>query len=187
MAIQPTRKRWTYEEFARLPDDGKRYEVIGGELYVSPAPAPRHQLVMNRLNHLLTEFVNRHRLGWVLPAPCDVLFAEGEYVEPDLIFVPRERRKMITDRGIEGPPHLLVEVLSESTAGRDRGVKREQYARFGVPEYWILDPDAGRIEAYRLQEDPERPALADEVLTWTPATGGPSLTIPVPELFRGFE
>ncbi|MBI4539349.1 MAG: Uma2 family endonuclease [Gemmatimonadetes bacterium] len=187
MLTRPVQTHWTYAEFARLPNDGKRYEVIGGELYVTPAPAPMHQLVLQRLNRLLDEFVNRNNLGWVLPAPCDVLLADGEYVEPDLIVVRRERRGIITERGIEAPPDLVVEIISDSTASVDRGPKREQYAYFGVPQYWIVDPKARRIEVYRFQEDPAHPTIHEQIVTWTPVGGGESLTIPVPDLFRGFE
>ena len=178
---------WTYSEFARLPNDGKRYEIIAGELYVTPAPRPIHQLVAHRLELLLGYFVAEHELGWVLSAPCDVLFADGEYVEPDLLFVRRERRGIITDRGIEGPPDLVVEIASGSTAATDRGAKREQYAFFGVPLYWIVDLEARRVEIYRLQEDPQRPRVEAEELHWTPFPRGPTLTISVPDLFRGFE
>ena len=187
MAARAVGTEWTYSEFARLPNDGKRYEIIAGALHVTPAPRPIHQLVLNRLNRLLDDFVIEHELGWVLPAPCDVLFADGEYVEPDILFVRRERRGIITDRGIEGPPDLVVEIASGSTAATDRGAKREQYAFFGVPLYWIVDLEARHVEVYRLQQDPTRPVTEREQLRWTPFSGGPTLTIPVPDLFRGFE
>ncbi|MBA4160464.1 MAG: Uma2 family endonuclease, partial [Gemmatimonadetes bacterium] len=95
-----------------------------------PCTAPRHELGSQRLNKLLINFVDDHELGWVFTAPIDVLFAEGDYMEPDLVFVRRERRGIITDRGIEGPPDLIVEITSGSTAERDRGIKRERYAYF---------------------------------------------------------
>ena len=89
--------------------------------------------------------------------------------------------------GIEGPPDLVVEITSGSTAATDRGAKREQYAFFGVPLYWIVDLEARHVEIYRLQEDPSEPIIAADELRWTPFSGGPTLTIPVPDLFRGFE
>jgi Uma2 family endonuclease len=97
------------------------------------APRPKHQLVSQRLNIQLANFVNEHDLGWVFTAPINVLFAEGEYVEPDVVFVRRERVGIISDRGIEAAPDLVVEILSDSTAKLDRGAKLRQYARFGVP------------------------------------------------------
>lgn len=187
MATRPSQTVWTYSEFARLPDDGNRYEVISGELYVTPDPRPRHQLASQRLNKLLLIFVDDHDLGWVLTAPVDVLFGEGDYMEPDLVVVLRNRADIISDRGIEGPPDLIVEVISGATAARDRGIKRERYAHLAVPLYWILDGELRQIEVYRLQEDPQNPIIVRDTLTWTPFPGGPTLTISVPELFRGFE
>lgn len=187
MATQLKHTGWTYSEFARLPSDGNCYEVIAGELYVTPAPRPRHELFSQRLNLQLAPFVEQHNLGWVFTALIDVLFARGEYVEPDLVFVRRERVGIITDRGIEGPPDLIVEILSDWTARMVRGVKLRQYTRFGVPLYWIADPDAHRIEVYRLHTDPTTPIVETESVSWTPVPGGPTLTIEVPPLFRGFE
>ncbi|WP_290651411.1 Uma2 family endonuclease [Aquisalimonas sp.] len=178
---------WTYAEFARLPNDGNRYEVIAGELYVTPAPRPRHQLISQRLNIQLANFVNEHGLGWVFTAPIDVLFAEGEYVEPDLVFVRRERVGIISDRGIEAAPDLVVEILSDSTARIDRGPKLRQYTRFGVPLYWIADPETAHVEVYRPLEEPAKPIVHAETVSWTPVPGGPTLSIEVPPLFRGFE
>jgi Uma2 family endonuclease len=104
MATQPAYSGWTYAEFARLPDDGNRYEVIAGELHMTPAPRPFHQDVVARLIVLLRGFADRHRLGRVLPAPVDVLLSADDYLEPDLVFVRRGRSDIITDRGVEGPP-----------------------------------------------------------------------------------
>jgi Uma2 family endonuclease len=187
MSTQLKQSGWTYAEFARLPSDGNRYEVIAGELYVTPAPRPRHELISQRLNRLLDGFVVEHDLGWVFTAPIDVLFAEGEYVEPDLVFVRRERVGTISDRGIEAAPDLIIEILSDSTVKTDRGPKLRQYTRFGVPLYWIADPEAGHVEVFRLQENPHVPVVHADTVTWTPVAGGPTLRIEVPPLFRGFE
>ncbi|MEW5930683.1 MAG: Uma2 family endonuclease [Gemmatimonadota bacterium] len=179
-------QRWTYAEFARLPDDGNRYEVIAGELHVTPAPRPAHQRIIARLGFALEGFTRENDLGWILPGPVDVLFAEGEYLEPDLVFVRRERLQIVTERGIEGPPDLVVEVASPSTARTDRGIKRERYARFGVPEYWVVDADARLVEVYRMLVDPSRPEVVRDVLTWSPVPGGPALRIDVPDALKGF-
>jgi Uma2 family endonuclease len=187
MATQLRQTGWTYSEFARLPNDGNRYEVIDGELHETPAPRPIHQEVLISMSVLLRNFVVEKHLGWLLPAPVDVLLAEGEYVEPDIVFVRRERKSLITDRGIEGPPDLVVEITSKSTANLDRGPKLRQYTRFGVPLYWIADPEARHVEVYRLLEDPSRPVIHADTVTWTPVAGGATLTIEVPPLFRGFE
>lgn len=188
MEARRTPARWTYAEFARLPSEtSTRYEVIAGELVVTPAPGTRHQRIVTTLVSLLDPFVRAHRLGTILAGPVDVLFAEGDYLEPDLVFVRKERRGILSDRGIEGAPDLVVEIVSPSTAGRDRGLKRERYAHFGVPEYWIVDPDERVIERWRLGNAAERPEIAREMLIWRPVPGGPVLEVPVGEVTAGLE
>jgi Uma2 family endonuclease len=184
MATNPVR-RWTYREFAQLPDDGNRYEVIAGELYVTPAPGSIHQKIVTNLIKLLGPFVENHGLG-ELVLGIDVLFAEGDYLEPDLVFVRHDREEIIQKRGSEGSPDLVIEVLSDSTAARDRGLKRERYALYGVPEYWVLDPDARQIEVYRLREDQRLSQVVRDRLAWQPVAGGPVLEIDVEYVFRGF-
>lgn len=187
MTTQLETGRWTYDEFARLPDDGNRYEIIDGELEMTPAPRSIHQKVATELGVLLSNFVKQHDLGWVLMGPIDVLFAEGDYLEPDLVFVRRERGGIISDRGIEGAPDLVVEVLSGFTASRDRGIKRERYAWFGVTEYWVADPDDKQIEVFRMMRDPLNAEVVRDTLLWRPWPGAPEMEINVAEALRGFE
>ena len=185
METKRSRIRWTWAEFARLPgQEGRRVEVIDDELYVTPSPTPWHQLMVARLMEVLGPFVREHDLGKVFPGPVDVIFAEGDYLAPDLVFVRRDRLGLLSDRGIEGPPDLVVEVLSPSTAGRDRGLKRDRYRLYGVAEYWVVDPDSGGVEAWRFGEDAERARsyAPGETLRWTPVEGGPALEVPVSEL-----
>lgn len=130
------RARWTYAEFARLPSAGStRHEIIDHELAVMPAPTPRHQEIVSTLATVLTEVVGARGLGKVLVGPVDVLPAEGDYLEPDVVFVREERLDILTDRGIEGAPDLVAEVVSPSTAERDRGVELDRYRMHGVPEW----------------------------------------------------
>lgn len=185
-AAPPPARRWSYAEFARLPDDGNRYEVIAGEVYMTPAPRPIHQKVATRLVLLLEAFVQEHGLGEVFTGPIDVLFGEGDYLEPDLVFVRAERLGTVSERGVEAPPDLVVEVASSSTALRDRNLKRERYTWFGVPEYWIVDPDARHVEVYRMLQDPHTPEIVRDALVWRLAPGAPELRIEVQELVRGF-
>ena len=187
MATQSVARSWTYEEFAQLPDDGNRYEVIGGELYVTPAPQSPHQEVVARFIELLRPFVRQHGLGRVLPGPIDVLFGPRDYLEPDLVFVRQERRSAVKKRGVEVAPDLVIEILSDSTSRRDRGIKRERYAWFGVPEYWVIDADARQIEVYRLGEDALRPRVERETLRWQPIADGPALEIDVQELLSDLD
>jgi len=183
MATKPALQRWTYDEYARLPDDGNRCEIIAGELCVSPSPRPNHQAVLVPLILAMGPFIREHRLGTLYPGPVDLLFAATDYLVPDLAFVRTEREGIVSSRGIEGAPDLVVEILSPSTARRDRGLKRERYASFGVPLYWILDLDRRRVEVFRLAHDPHGSAeVVTETLEWRPVPGGPSLSISVPSI-----
>ena len=177
---------WTYEEFARLPDDGTRYEVIEGELYLSPSPRPLHQRAVSELIYRLEAFTREYDLGLIFPGPIDVLFAEGDYLAPDLVFVRKERLGIVSSRGIESAPDLVVEVLSESTKSRDRVLKRRRYAHFGVPEYWIVDTAGQAIEVHDLLSEPSRPSVVRDRFTWAPVEGGPTLEIDVTAVVAGF-
>jgi Uma2 family endonuclease len=186
MEAKSTRQRWTYSEFARLPSEGStRYEVIDGELVVTPSPTSRHQEIVAHLLSLMYPFARENRMGKVFPAPLDVLFAEGDYLEPDILFVGSDRADLVTDRGIEGAPDLVVEVLSPSTEARDRGIKLERYRLYGVPEYWIIDPDECRIEVWDLAHEASEAAVygMTDSHRWTPQEGGASLAIDLAELF----
>ena len=184
MEAKSTRKRWTYAEFARLPESGStRYEIIDDELYVTPAPGVRHQRVVKRLVRTLDDFVEAHSLGEVFISPLDVLFGQGDYVEPDVLFVRKDRADVVTDRGIDGPPDLVVEVLSPSTEPRDRGIKLERYRHYGVPEYWIVDPDEQTVEAWRAAEPTPVVLRVGDVFRWRPVPGGAELELPLGELF----
>jgi Uma2 family endonuclease len=134
------------------PDNGKKYEVIDGELYVSPSPLWVHQLQLGNLYEFVKTWVRVHRLGYVVPAPTGVVLDDENGLEPDIIFVSHERARYISVRGVEGPPDLVVEVLSPSTEARDRGIKLRRYAASGVLHYWIMDTDGPTIEERVLGE-----------------------------------
>jgi len=146
--IPPGPIKLTYEDYVDLPDDGKRYEILDGELEVSPAPAPRHQGVSRNLLLILQGHVQERRLGTIYYALIDVLLADTSIVQPDLIFVAAGRESIITARAIEGPPDLVVEILSPWSVRRDRVAKAALYARFGIRHYWIVDPEARTLEVY---------------------------------------
>ena len=135
------------------PDYGKKYEVIDGDLYVSPAPVWKHQRQLNRLNVRVAVWVERHDLGDVVTAPTGVVLDDENGLQPDLVFVSHDRAHIITENDIEGAPDLVVEVLSPSTEARDRGLKLRRYAASGVPHYWILDTDGPRSEERVLGDD----------------------------------
>ena len=146
----------TYEDYAALPDDGKRYELHEGELSVTPAPGTRHQQILVNLTVLLAPHVKTQGLGTLLIAPLDCIMSNITVVQPDLLYVDGSRRNIVSERGVEGGPTLAVEILSPSTTHVDRRRKMTLYAAHGVPWYWIVDPDDRAIEVYRLDHDSYR-------------------------------
>jgi len=139
----------TYEDYVGLPNDGKRYEILDGELFVTPAPVPLHQRVSRNLERVLDRHVVDLSLGEVLYAPVDVILSATTIAQPDILFI-RVGRDIVTGRGVEAPPDLVVEILSPSSSRQDRVTKAALYAKFGVLHYWIVDPEARRIDAYEL-------------------------------------
>src|SRR3972149_4558938 len=146
----PTRVLLTYSDYAALPDDGRRCELHRGELSVTPAPGTRHQEAIVHLIGLLHEHVRSRGLGNVFVAPTDCILSNVTVVQPDVFYIAADRLTISSERGIEGAPTLVVEVLSPSTARLDRGRKTQLYAEHGVPYYWIVDPESRSIEAYAL-------------------------------------
>ena len=175
---------WTYSEYARLPDDGQKYEVIDGEVCVTPAPGPAHQKIAGTLFRILIEYTERHRLGEVL-WDVDVLFVSGQFLRPDLVFVPSDRVNGISDRGVEVAPRLIVEVLSPHSRRIDRIKKPPRYRDFGVPEYWVVDPRARSIEVYALAQGVDTPESHPLNLLFQPQESVAPLSIEVPALFEG--
>lgn len=143
----PVETPLTYEDLARIPDDDLRREIIDGELFVTPAPAIRHQRAVVRILRALAEYADGHG-GEVLPAPTDVYFTERDVVEPDVLFIRRDNAERVEDRFIRGAPDLVVEVSSPSTRRVDLVRKRALYGANGVPEYWFVDLEADRVEVY---------------------------------------
>ena len=149
---QTTKKPFTYQDYLQLPDDGKRYEVINGELIMAPSPITIHQMINMSLSARLFNYVKENELGTILTAPLDVVLNETNVYQPDIIFISRERKEIITEKNISGAPDLVIEILSPSTAYYDLFDKKEQYEKFGVKEYWIVDPMRQWIEVYQLKE-----------------------------------
>lgn len=176
---------WTPERVRALPEDGRRYECIDGELLVTPAPRPAHQRLLSELSLLVAAYVKRHGLGVALAVDADITLEPTALVQPDLLVIPASVRPPI--RAWEDVTALLlaVEILSPSTASRDRGIKRRYYQRVGVPEYWIVDLDARLVERWRPAD--ERPEIIDETLVWHPAPGVEPLEISLPPLFDEVE
>ena len=144
ISAMPTIKL-TYEDYCQTPDDD-RYELLDGEVVMVPAPSLGHQRFGTRLGALLHMFVQERGVGEVFHAPCDVVLSDTDVVQPDLLFVANARAHILfSGDNVQGAPDLVVEILSPSTAKRDQTFKRALYARYGVPEYWLVDPDARTI------------------------------------------
>ncbi len=143
------RRIFTAADLTQLPDDGKRYEVLKGDLAVSRSPNRKHQNVIRQLCAFFIHVESQGYARWY-PTPFDVVFDTYNVADPDLLFVQAERLNIITDANVQGPPDLVVEVLSPSTRDRDMGVKSHIYARFGVREYWIVDPKVDTLSIYHL-------------------------------------
>lgn len=150
MARAQTLIKFAYQDYKSLPEsETKRYELLEGELVMTPSPTWKHQAVSGKLEFLLRAFVQEHDLGKVADAPLDVVLGE-DVVQPDILFISHERSGIIHQEEVRGAPDLLIEILSPSTAQRDRTYKRTLYARHGVQEYWLVDPDAQTIEILAL-------------------------------------
>lgn len=164
MALHDLRRRkLTYEDYCLIPEDGQRHEILDGEHYVTPAPFLKHQRISIRLSSRLFGFVDGHGLGEVLAAPADVVLSPNDVVQPDILFISRERARIAGEKNVQGAPDLVIEILSKSTRDRDEGPKLERYEILGVTEYWTVDPETRTARIYRRQG--EELALAAEIPT----------------------
>ena len=178
MHMAASTKQWTLEELHNLPDDGNKYELIDGELYVTPPPNPEHETILARLTRILEPYVARHGLGFVYH-PRSVFRVGGSEVEPDLMVrrpPPRERT------GWEDMPLpiLVVEAFSPYTRRRDLGVKYDFYTRNGIAEYWMIDPERRTITVVRTGDDAR---IVVDALEWHPAGASEPLSIEWQDLF----
>jgi Uma2 family endonuclease len=149
MAVAKPAGGWTYGDLFKLPNDGKRYEIIDGELFEMTAPSLIHQLVLTQLIRLLLAAVDAIG-GTLVPGPVDVFMPGADPVEPDLLLLTPDNLHLQSVRGIEGPPDIVVEILSPSNPRHDRVRKRSVYARGGVKEYWLVSPENGTVEVLAL-------------------------------------
>jgi Uma2 family endonuclease len=152
-SVKLERPRVSFADLQQAPEDGRRYELYDGEVYVVPAPIPLHQIAVHRFADLLRTYAHANG-GLVFLSPIDIVFSEFDVVEPDVVFFERGRESLIDLRKvIRVAPDVTVEVLSPSTARTDRGKKMQMFARYGVREYWLVDPDEPRVEVYWLADD----------------------------------
>lgn len=145
-------EKLTYDDFLLFPDDGMRHELIDGAHVVTPSPNLPHQRASGNLFGLIWSYLHLNPIGDVFHAPFDVVFSRFDVVEPDLLYLSKARADaVLTTANVQGAPNLVVEILSPSTRRRDEMEKRRLYERAGVDEYWVVDPDEGRVRVYRLE------------------------------------
>jgi len=181
MGMPNSRSPWTRADVLAIPPDGSRYELVDGQLLVTPAPRGVHQRAVGQLFLLLAPFVERHRLGGTYFSPADLDLGAGHLVQPDLFVAPLVNGREPIDWAEIAVPLLIAEVVSPTTAQSDRSLKRRRFQRSGVAEYWIVDVDARRVERWR-PEDPRAEVLTER-LVWTPVPGEPALVIDLDRYF----
>jgi Uma2 family endonuclease len=181
VATHQLQRPYTAADLAAMPDDGRKYEVIGGELIVAPSPAERHQYISGRLFRRVQAYVEDNDIGVAYAAAFDVHLSEHDIVQPDILVVLKANVSRLREVGMAGPPDLAVEIISPSSAGIDRVRKAAAYATFGVPEYWIVDPDSETILAQTSEGRRFRPMTSDDGLIHSAQIAG--LVIDPTEVF----
>ena len=182
MAMPDTARRWTAQMVRELPEDGKRYEVIHGELIVTPSPRPRHERVRMRLVEQIQQYLRSVAMPESLfGAPCDISWDDDTLVQPDLLIVPTQ--EITNDWTTYKTLLLAIEILSPNTARYDRVVKRRLYQEYHVATYWVVDHEAGVVEAWRPGD--ERPEIVTDVLRWRVRSEAPELAVDLATLFQG--
>ena len=175
-----TLTNFTYDDLLQMPDDGRQYEILDGELIVNASPIPRHQIIAGRLYTAIVVFLESHPIGIVLFAPLDVVFTPRWVVQPDILYIRNERRSIITRTNVSGAPDLAIEILSDATRKKDEIIKRRAYEDFGVGEYWIVDPVLDSIKIYRRNDA----GKYDRIVEASTEAEGAMITSP---LFPGLE
>lgn len=150
MTMHSTAVKFTYDDYLLFPDDGRRHELIEGDHYMTPSPSKKHQRISLNIAYRMKAHLEHYPLGELYAAPFDVVLSNTDVVQPDLFFVSSAKASTVTDRNVQGAPDLVVEILSDTTRKTDEIVKRKLYERFGVQEYWIVDPELEAIKVYRM-------------------------------------
>lgn len=172
---------WTVEDLAGLPEDGNRYEIIDGELLVTPAPSIRHQRLVGALLKRLVAYLDACRVGEAFVSPADIVLARDTLVQPDVFVISRSGGPAPQSWSEVGPLLLAVEVLSPGTMRADRYRKRPRYQEAGVAECWIVDADARLVERWRPGE--AMPEIERELLAWGPESGSEPLVMDLGAVF----
>ncbi len=177
------RKRYTYADFLRFPDDGNRHEILDGQWIMTPPPTTDHQLIIMNLIRILASYIERRKLGLLLTSPVGVVLGQTRIVQPDLLFVAKSRRSIVRKDAVHGAPDLMTEVLSPSTASLDRGRKLKAYEGSGVKEYWIVDRASLTVEVHGFGRSPKLRVLQKGQSFESDVVRG--LSVRVDDVFRG--
>jgi Uma2 family endonuclease len=167
-----------------MPDGPPYYQVVEGDLVMSPSPNTFHQDIAGNIYRLIGNFLEKNPMGRVFIAPLDVYLGDINVYQPDVFFVSNQRQSIITEQGIEGAPDLVVETLSPATARLDKGSKRKVYARFGVQEFWLVDPQTRTVQVYLLSKDAETPIATHDDKAVFGSSLLPSLQIETAAIFK---
>ncbi|MGB9715874.1 MAG: Uma2 family endonuclease [Thermodesulfovibrionales bacterium] len=182
-AIQIEKKKtYTYKDYEKLPE-GAPYQLIGGQLVMTPSPVPYHQILIGKIFLKLNEFVEENNLGIIIFAPIDVYLSETDTYQPDIIFISKDRLNIIGEKKIEGPPDLIIEILSPATAYYDLRIKKDTYEQNGVKEYWIVDPIQKTMEIFINEKGRFKPVSTAKVEGEVNSEIFKGLTISLREIF----
>lgn len=174
----------TIKDYRQLPEGPPHYQLVEGDLYMAPSPDRFHQDILGNLHFIIRSYLKKHALGSVHLAPSDVQLTDLNVFQPDLYYVSKARRSVLTKQGAHGAPDLVVEILSPKTAKLDKGIKREVYARIGVAEMWMVDPSAKQIATYRFAEQIEAPVATYDVGQKLESPLFPALKVDVAKAFE---
>jgi len=177
-------ERFTAEDYRAMPNDGRRYQLVDGELHMAPAPNSYHQEIVWNLSRILGRYIDAHPVGRIYPAPYDVYLSEGDVLQPDLLFLASLRQNLRQEDGLHGAPDLVIEVLSVSTSQLDKKKKRAIYARTGVKEMWLVDPILQQIHLYDFARDPAKAIRLVEDDETFESELLPGLTVSAAEVFK---
>ena len=185
MAQAAIQRKWTYRDYCAIPEDGRRHEILDGEHFMSPSPGVRHQRLSRRLYDALSAWLKQGKEGELFYAPLDVVLSDFDVVQPDVIWLSETSQAYLTEANVQGPPDLVVEILSPSSRRQDQSIKLDLYQRFGVREYWLVDPEVAEVRCWslvgerfgrpRLFEASRGDAMSSPLL--------PGFTLPLPEFF----
>jgi Uma2 family endonuclease len=176
--------RVTAEDYRALPEGGQQYQLIEGDLYMSPAPNRFHQDISRNIGLIIGNYLVAHPIGKVYNAPFDVYLNNDNVFQPDFVFVARQNYGVLTDAGVEGIPDLVIEILSPGTAKLDRNLKQRVYAQCGVKEMWLVDPDVTTVAVYYLQQNPTQPAAVYSTADQFTSSFFPELVFSVADFFQ---